>query len=57
VFDRHCPQVGDAAHARGLPLYELTPAGTSLEALFLQLTADPADPPGVGPLAAPGVAR
>jgi ABC-2 type transport system ATP-binding protein len=62
VFDRHCPQVGDAAHARGLPLHELTPAGTSLESLFLQLTADPSDPPGgppgVGPVAAtPGVAR
>ncbi len=62
VFDRHCPQVGDAAYARGLPLHELTPAGTSLESLFLQLTADPSDPPGgppgVGPVAAtPGVAR
>jgi len=45
VFDRHCPQVGDAAYARGLPLHELAPAGTSLEALFLQLTADPLDPP------------
>ena len=62
VFDRHCPQVGDAAYARGLPLHELTPAGTSLESLFLQLTADPSDPPGgppgVGPVAAtPGSAR
>ena len=44
VFDRHCPQVGDAAYARGLPLHELAPAGTSLEALFLQLTADPIGP-------------
>jgi ABC-2 type transport system ATP-binding protein len=51
VFDRHCPQVGDVAHARGLPLHELAPAGTSLESLFLQLTADPVDPPTmpVGP--------
>ena len=62
VFDRHCPQVGDAAYARGLPLHELTPAGTSLEALFLQLTADPDDPPGglpgIGSVpATPGVAR
>ena len=62
VFDRHCPQVGDAAYARGLPLHELTPAGTSLEALFLQLTADPDDPPGGPPgigsvPATPGVAR
>jgi ABC-2 type transport system ATP-binding protein len=61
VFDRNCPQVGDAAYARGLPLHELTPAGTSLESLFLQLTADPGDPPGA-PGAGPvpptaGVAR
>ncbi len=49
VYDRHCPQVGDAAFARGLPLHELAPAGTSLESLFLQLTADPTDPPGGPP--------
>lgn len=49
VFDRACSQVGDAAHARRLPLHELAPAGTSLEALFLQLTADPVGPPGAGP--------
>jgi ABC-2 type transport system ATP-binding protein len=61
IFDRHCPQVGDAAHARGLQLHELAPAGTSLEALFLQLTADPADTPAApagtstGPMA--GAAR
>jgi ABC-2 type transport system ATP-binding protein len=53
VFDLHCPQVGDAAHARGLALHELAPAGTSLESLFLQLTADPVDPGG----APPGAAR
>jgi ABC-2 type transport system ATP-binding protein len=40
VHDRHTPQVGAAAFARGLELHELSPAGTSLEALFLQLTAD-----------------
>jgi ABC-2 type transport system ATP-binding protein len=49
VLDRHCPEVGEAAHTRGLPLHELTPAGTSLEALFLQLTADPVDPTGPPP--------
>jgi ABC-2 type transport system ATP-binding protein len=42
VFDRHCAQVGDAAFARGLHVQELAPAGTSLEALFLELTAEPA---------------
>ena len=41
VFDQRCPQVGDAAFARGVQLHELAPAGTSLEALFLELTADP----------------
>ncbi len=45
ILDRHCPEVGDAAHARGLSLHELSPAGTSLESLFLQLTADPVPPP------------
>ena len=60
VYDRHCPQVGDAAFARGLPLHELAPAGTSLESLFLQLTADPTAPSGAvaGPVGTtPGVAR
>ena len=50
VFDRHCPEVGDAAYARGLHLHELTPAGTSLEALFLQLTADPPAAPSGTPV-------
>jgi ABC-2 type transport system ATP-binding protein len=57
VFDHHPPEVGAAAFVRGLELHELTPAGTSLEALFLQLTADPVGgPPGAGPAgaAAPG---
>jgi ABC-2 type transport system ATP-binding protein len=54
LFDRHCAEVGDAAYARGLALHELTPAGTSLEALFLQLTADPTDHPGAPPGAPPG---
>ncbi|MGB8022624.1 MAG: ATP-binding cassette domain-containing protein [Candidatus Nanopelagicales bacterium] len=40
VHDRTCPEVGAAAFARGLPLHELSPAGTSLEALFLKMTAD-----------------
>jgi ABC-2 type transport system ATP-binding protein len=56
VFDRHCPQVGDAAYARGLQLHELAPADTSLEALFLQLTADPVDPRAMPPSAAAQVA-
>lgn len=38
VYDLHPAHVGDAAHARGLALHELSPAGTSLEALFLELT-------------------
>ncbi len=41
ILDTRCPLVGDAAAARGLTLHELTAAGTSLETLFLQLTADP----------------
>jgi ABC-2 type transport system ATP-binding protein len=72
IHDRYCPQVGAAAFARGLQLHELTPAGTSLEALFLQLTGDPVDaspappgaadrpagrPPGPAGATAPGVAR
>ena len=44
IVDRECPAVGEVAFARGLPLHELAPAGTSLEALFLQLTADPGAP-------------
>ncbi|HYN56536.1 MAG TPA: ABC transporter ATP-binding protein [Motilibacterales bacterium] len=51
IHDRHCAQVGAAAYARGLQLHELAPAGTSLEALFLQLTADPS---GDRPPALPG---
>jgi ABC-2 type transport system ATP-binding protein len=43
VFDVHPPTVGAAAFARGLQLYELSPAGTNLEQLFLQLTADPVE--------------
>ena len=54
VHDLHTTQVGAAAFARGLPLHELSPAGTSLEALFLQLTAESG--PGAGPGAGPGVA-
>ncbi len=63
IFDHDCPAVGEVAFARGLPLHELAPAGTSLEALFLQLTADPGAPgaPGApgGPPdpAMPGVTR
>ena len=49
VHDRQTSEVGAAAHARGLELHELAPAGTSLEALFLQLTADPGGGEGSGP--------
>ena len=38
IYDLHPSEVGDAAHTRGLVLHELSPAGTSLEALFLDLT-------------------
>jgi ABC-2 type transport system ATP-binding protein len=54
IHDRHCPDVGDLAHARNLPLHELAPAGTSLESLFLQLTSDPQSPQGT---TAAGVVR
>jgi ABC-2 type transport system ATP-binding protein len=55
VFDRHPPEVGAAAFARGLELHELAPAGTSLESLFLQLTSDPAvGPPGPAAASLPG---
>jgi ABC-2 type transport system ATP-binding protein len=66
VHDHHPPEVGAAAFARGMELHELAQAGTSLEALFLHLTADPAGgpPPGAAPdagsvgvpAAGPGVA-
>jgi ABC-2 type transport system ATP-binding protein len=55
VFDRRAAEVGAAAFAAGLQLHELSPADTSLESLFLQLTADPG-PPGV-PAQGSGVAR
>lgn len=38
VFDIHPWQAGAEAHQRGLELHELSAAGTSLEALFLELT-------------------
>ena len=53
VFDHHPAEVGAAAFARGLELHELAPAGTSLEALFLQLTADPAGGQQVGATGVP----
>lgn len=46
LYDRQCAEVGAAAFARGLPLHELSPAGTSLEAVFLKMTADH-EPDGV----------
>lgn len=39
IYDRTLAEVGAAAHARNLELHELAAAGTSLESLFLQLTA------------------
>ncbi len=39
VQDHHPVDVGVAAFRQGLELHELAPAGTSLEALFLQLTS------------------
>ena len=41
VLDQDCAEVGRLAHDRGLLLHQLSPAGTSLEALFLQLTGGP----------------
>ena len=60
VYDRHPAEVGAVAYARGLELHELAPAGTSLEAVFLQLTADQPPggaPPSVSGPTAPEVAR
>jgi ABC-2 type transport system ATP-binding protein len=54
VLDRRAAEVGAAAFARGLELHELASADTSLESLFLQLTADPEPgmpPPPVQPFA------
>jgi len=44
IYDHRPGEVGAAAFANGLELYELSSAGTSLESLFLQLTTTP--PPG-----------
>ncbi len=46
IYDHHPAEVGAAAFRNGLQLHELSPAGTSLEALFFQLTS-PAAQPGV----------
>ncbi len=43
IYDRHPAEVGAAAFRHGLELHELSPAGTSLEALFLQLTSTHAE--------------
>jgi ABC-2 type transport system ATP-binding protein len=39
IHDHHLAEVGAAAFRQGLQLHELSPAGTSLEALFFELTA------------------
>ena len=44
VYDRHPREVGAAAFRHGLELYELSPAGTSLESLFFSLTTSPRQP-------------
>jgi ABC-2 type transport system ATP-binding protein len=33
-------QIGEAAHAAGLPLHELTPQRASLEQAYMELTRD-----------------
>lgn len=48
IQDRTLPDVGAGAFEQGLEVHELSPAGTSLEALFLDLTRSPE------PLAEPG---
>ncbi len=55
IDDLECPEVGRVAHERHLLLHQLTPAGTSLEALFLQLTSDAGDP-GTGDVSSRGEA-
>jgi ABC-2 type transport system ATP-binding protein len=47
VYDRHPREVGAAAFRHGLELYELSPAGTSLESLFFSLTTSPRQPEAV----------
>ena len=47
VYDRHPLEVGAAAFRHGLELYELSPAGTSLESLFFSLTTSPRQPEAV----------
>ncbi|MCO5299923.1 MAG: ATP-binding cassette domain-containing protein [Candidatus Nanopelagicales bacterium] len=47
IYDRHPREVGAAAFRRGLEVYELSPAGTSLESLFFSLTTSPRQPGAV----------
>lgn len=44
IHDQSLSAVGSAAFAQGLEVHELSPAGTSLEALFLELTSHSPDP-------------
>lgn len=39
IHERSLSEVGAAAHAQGLELHELSPTGTNLEALFLDMTS------------------
>lgn len=59
IYDHQPAEVGAAAFARGLQLHELSPAGTSLEALFLQLTTPWAEhePGAAVPVAQQGASR
>ncbi len=65
IQDVATKQVGVAAFAHGLELHELAGAGTSLESLFLALTADPepgstpgsVEPMGPGAAQTPGAVR
>ncbi len=41
--------IGDAAHAAGLPLHELSPQQASLEEVFMDLTSDAVDFHGLAP--------
>jgi ABC-2 type transport system ATP-binding protein len=44
VDARDPAQVGELAHAAGVPLHELSPLGASLEEAFLELTRDTSEP-------------
>lgn len=53
IYDRGPAEVGSNVFTRGLEVHELSPAGTSLESLFLELTSGPPTrtSPGLPPAA------